>query len=167
MAGRIEIGFRAGDQPGQSRAFLNQEDVSGEIRGEDCGAATSKLGVLPAVRSALLDVQRNMRSAPGLVADGRDMGTVVFPDAQVKIFLTATPEERARRRYNQLKQKGMDVSLAKISSEVLARDRRDAERKVLPLRPAEDARILDSTELSIPEVLERARQLVQGDLDIR
>jgi cytidylate kinase len=108
----------------------------------------------PAVRQALIDRQRAFARAPGLVADGRDMGTVVFSDAGLKIFLTASVEERARRRYKQLKDKGMDVSLPALSRDMKERDRRDSERLVAPLRAADDARVLDSTELAIPEVVD-------------
>ncbi|WP_027589353.1 (d)CMP kinase, partial [Pseudomonas sp. RL] len=110
---------------------------------------------LPAVRAALLDRQRAFRAAPGLIADGRDMGTVVFPDAPLKIFLTASVEERARRRYLQLKEKGEAVNLAGLFEEIRARDERDTQRATAPLKPADDALLLDSTELSIEQVLER------------
>jgi cytidylate kinase len=112
---------------------------------------------LPAVRDALLVRQREFREAPGLIADGRDMGTVVFPDAPLKVFLTASAEERARRRYLQLKDKGEDVSLSSLLDEIRARDERDTQRAVAPLKPAVDAIQLDSTELSIEQVLQRIR----------
>ena len=119
------------------------------------GAGASQVAALPAVRDALLQRQRAFQEAPGLVADGRDMGTVVFPDAPLKIFLTATAEERARRRYLQLKGKGMEVEMASLLTEIIERDERDTQRSVAPLKPAPDALILDSTHLSIDEVLER------------
>ena len=112
---------------------------------------------LPAVRDALLVRQREFRDVPGLIADGRDMGTVVFPDAPLKVFLTASAEERARRRYLQLKGKGEDVSLSSLLDEISARDERDTQRAVAPLKPAADAIQLDSTELSIEQVLQRIR----------
>ena len=137
-----------------TRVLLGGRDVSDEIRTEDCGERASRVAALPAVRTALVGLQRGFRRPPGLVADGRDMGTVIFPDAELKVFLTASAEERAMRRYKQLKEKGFDVNLAALSAEVAARDRRDAERAVAPLRPAPDAYVLDSTELSIDAVVE-------------
>jgi cytidylate kinase len=137
------------------RVWLGEEDVSEEIRSEACGNRASQVAALPGVRTALVGLQREFRRLPGLVADGRDMGTVIFPDAELKVFLTASAEERARRRYNQLKDKGFDVNLAALSAEVAARDRRDAERAVAPLRPATDAVVVDSTALDIDAVVER------------
>ena len=126
--------------------------MSRELRTEACGALASKVAALPMVRDALIGLQKSFRKAPGLVADGRDMGTSIFPDAALKIFLTASPEERAKRRHKQLKDKGIDVSLAALSRDIEDRDRRDSERSVAPLRPAEDARLLDSSNLTIEEV---------------
>ncbi|MCY1246295.1 Cytidylate kinase [compost metagenome] len=125
------------------------------IRTETVGAGASQVAALPAVREALLQRQRAFQEMPGLVADGRDMGTVVFPDAPLKIFLTASAEERAKRRYLQLKAAGNDVSLSSLLDEIRARDERDTQRAVAPLKPAADAIQLDSTELSIDQVLER------------
>jgi len=136
------------------RVLLGGRDVSEAIRTEACGERASRVAVLPAVRTALVGLQRGCRRPPGLVADGRDMGTVIFPDAELKVFLTASAEERALRRYKQLKAKGFDVNLRDLSAEVAERDRRDAERAVAPLRPAPDARVLDSTEMSIDAVVE-------------
>jgi cytidylate kinase len=116
---------------------------------------------MPAVRAALLDRQRAFERPPGLVADGRDMGTVVFPSAGLKIYLTASAEERARRRHKQLKEKGVDVSLADLSQEILERDRRDSNRAVAPLRPAEDAVRIDSTAMTIEEVVDRVLALAR------
>jgi CMP/dCMP kinase len=130
-------------------------DVTDAIRSEAAGQAASAVAVQPAVRAALLDRQRAFAVPPGLVADGRDMGTVVFPDAVLKVFLTATPEERARRRHKQLKEKGISVSLRDLSKGIADRDTRDASRAVAPLRPAEDARVLDSTGLAPVEVVQR------------
>jgi cytidylate kinase len=135
------------------KVWLGDEDVSAEILTEECGNRASKVAALPGVRTALVGLQREFRRPPGLVADGRDMGTVIFPDAELKVFLTASAEERARRRYKQLKEKGFDVNLAGLSAEVAARDRRDAERAVAPLRPAPDAVVVDSTTLDIDEVV--------------
>jgi cytidylate kinase len=135
------------------KVWLGDEDVSEEIRTEECGNRASKVAALPGVRTALVGLQREFRRPPGLVADGRDMGTVIFPDAELKVFLTASAEERALRRYKQLKEKGFDVNLAGLSAGVAARDRRDAERAVAPLRPAPDAVVVDSTTLDIDEVV--------------
>ncbi len=139
----------------ERRILLEGEDVSEAIRNEQVGAGASLVASLPAVREALLERQRAFRQAPGLVADGRDMGTVVFTEAPLKIFLTASAEERASRRYNQLKARGDDVSLASLLEEIRARDERDTQRSVAPLKPADDAIVLDSTELTIDEVVER------------
>ena len=155
LAGQRDVQFVPG-QPGQEQVtLLDGEDVTRAIRTEQAGAGASRVAALPAVRAALLDRQRAFRAAPGLIADGRDMGTVVFPDAPLKIFLTASVEERARRRYLQLKEKGEAVNLAGLFEEIRARDERDTQRATAPLKPAEDALLLDSTELSIEQVLER------------
>lgn len=138
---------------GDGRVILDGADVSEAIRTEAAGQAASRVAAVPEVRAALVDRQRAFRRAPGLVADGRDMGSFIFPGARLKVFLTASVEERARRRYNQLKQKGIDVSLPALSKDMAERDRRDAQRSVAPLRPCPDARILDSTGMSIAEVL--------------
>ena len=117
------------------------------------------VAAVPAVRAALVNRQRAFRRAPGLVADGRDMGTVVFPEAQLKVFLTATPEERAKRRYKQLKEKGIDANLPELVAELQARDKRDSERSVAPLKAADDAILLDTTEMNIDDVVNRVLQL--------
>ena len=135
--------------------ILEGEDVTDIIRSESIGNAASIVAALPAVRASLLSRQRVFREAPGLVADGRDMGTVVFPDAELKIFLTASPEERALRRYNQLKERGINVTLGDLIKELRERDRRDQERTVAPLKPAEDAILIDTDHLSIEQVVER------------
>jgi cytidylate kinase len=152
IARHLDVNFL--DTGSSVRVVLAGTDVSDLIRTEDAGRAASIVAADPAVRDALIDRQRAFAQAPGLVADGRDMGSVVFRDSGLKIFLTASVEERARRRYKQLKDKGMNVSLAALSQDMEARDRRDTERAVAPLRAADDARVLDSTNLSIPEVLE-------------
>ncbi|MDH3430121.1 MAG: 3-phosphoshikimate 1-carboxyvinyltransferase [Gammaproteobacteria bacterium] len=151
LAAALDIRF-ASDAEGAEQVFLDGEDVTQELRTEVCGAGASAVAGLQPVRDALLGLQREFRRAPGLVADGRDMGTHVFKDAGLKVFLTATPEERAKRRYKQLNDKGIDVSLAALSRDIEERDRRDSERSVAPLRPAEDARILDSSGKSIKDV---------------
>lgn len=140
------------DEQGRERIWLDGEDVTPEIRTEDCGRQASRIARVPEVRDALIGLQRAFRRPPGLVADGRDMGTRIFPDAFLKVFLTATPEERARRRHKQLIGKGIDVSLPALSRDIAARDRRDSERSVAPLAAAADARLLDSSNLTIDEV---------------
>lgn len=150
------------------RVLLEGDDVSVELRTEHAGNQASKVAAIPTVREALLGWQRGYAVAPGLVADGRDMGTVVFPHAQVKIFLTATPEERAKRRYKQLNEKGLSVNLARLIEEIRERDERDSQRAVAPLRASSGALQLDSTRLTIDEVYARVMQKVYGtfrDLD--
>jgi cytidylate kinase len=153
---RVEFGWTA---DGEEQVRLDGRDVSADIRSETAGAGASRVAAWPEVRAALLTRQRAFAEPPGLVADGRDMGTVVFPWADLKIFLTATPEERARRRYKQLKDKGSDVSLAALSREIAERDLRDRTRQVAPLRPAADAEQLDSTGLNIEAVVARVLEL--------
>jgi cytidylate kinase len=148
---------------GEERVWLDGVDVTREMRTEEAGAGASAVAALQAVRDALLDRQRAFREPPGLVADGRDMGTHVFPDARLKVFLTASPAERAKRRYKQLKEKGIDVSLAALSRDIEERDRRDSERSVAPLRPARDARILDSSGKSIEAVTQTVLEWVAAD----
>ena len=153
LAEHLDVQFVAAN-PGMSPVILLEgQDVTEAIRTEKMGNEASKVGALPAVRTALLSRQRAFREMPGLATDGRDMGTVVFPDANVKIFLTASPEERARRRYKQLKEKGIDVTLGGLVEELRERDKRDQERKVAPLRPADDAICIDTDGLSIEEVV--------------
>ena len=142
----------AADADGNERIMLNGREVSSALRSESAGAGASRVAAWPAVRLALLDRQRAFASPPGLIADGRDMGTVVFPQAALKIFLTASAGERARRRYNQLKEKDSGVSLAALSLEIAERDRRDSTRSVAPLVPAADAIVLDSTAMNAAEV---------------
>lgn len=150
LARKLDIQFDSHD--GAERIWLDGEDVTLEVRKESTGAGASTVAAIPAVRTALLERQRAFQRAPGLVADGRDMGTHVFQSAALKIFLTASAEERARRRHKQLKDKGLDVSLAALSRDIEDRDRRDSERSVAPLTPAPDARILDSSGMSIEAV---------------
>ena len=140
---------------------LEGEGVTEAIRSEACGEAASRVAALPAVRAGLLARQRAFREPPGLVADGRDMGTVVFPDATLKVYLTATPEERARRRYKQLKEKEMDVNLHNLLKEIATRDERDASRPVAPLKPAPDAEVVDTTGLGIEAVVDHVMQLAR------
>jgi len=151
IARSLAIKFGSNDNGGE-QILLDGEDVTHAIRTEEAGTGASTVAALNPVREALLELQRGFRKAPGLVADGRDMGTNVFADAELKVFLTASAEERARRRHKQLKDKGIDVSLAALSRDIEDRDRRDTERSVAPLRPAEDARMLDSSGQSIEAV---------------
>ncbi|MCL4119947.1 UNVERIFIED_CONTAM: hypothetical protein GTU68_002321 [Idotea baltica] len=138
--------------------------AEGELRKEETGMAASKVAALPRVREALLRRQRAFSAAPGLVADGRDMGTVVFPEAEAKIFLDASAEERASRRLKQLQQKGLDVKFDDLLSEIQERDDRDRNRPVAPLRPAEDALVLDSTSMNIEQVVEKALHYIESKL---
>jgi CMP/dCMP kinase len=146
-----------------NRITLNGEDVTDAIRQEEVGVMASKIAVHPALRAALLELQHRCRQAPGLVADGRDMGTVVFPDAATKVFLTASVEARAQRRYKQLREKGISANLAALLQDLRERDARDANRAAAPLRPAEDARRLDSSSLTIDEVVERVIRWHRGE----
>ncbi len=149
---------------GEPRVIVDGVDATDELRTETAGAAASAIAALPEVRAALFEKQRAFRRAPGLVADGRDMGTVIFPDARFKGFLTASAEERAERRYNQLKQKGLEVTLDGLLREILARDARDAQRAVAPLKPAFDAVIVDTTGVGIDAVVEQVLSLLPESL---
>lgn len=144
--------------------FLEDQDVSLHIRHEEVGKRASDIAPMPAVRRALLERQRAFRQPPGLVADGRDMGTVVFPDAALKIFLTASPEVRAQRRYKQLIEKGIAANLSALSRDLAQRDARDANRAVAPLAPAPDSQVLDSSSLSVEAVADRVLQLWKGKI---
>ncbi|MEA3277832.1 MAG: (d)CMP kinase [Pseudomonadota bacterium] len=154
LASRLRLEFR------DSRVILDGEDVSEDIRTETAGNAASRVAAHPAVRDLLLDWQRAAARAPGLVADGRDMGSVVFPAAVLKIFLTARAEERAQRRHKQLKQKGLDVSLPQLVTEIRERDERDSNRSVAPLKAPPGALVVDTTSLSIEEVLDQVLEAV-------
>lgn len=158
VAAQLDVTFKTGSDAPQ--VLLEDEDASGAIRTEQVGDAASRVAALPAVREALLQRQRDFRQAPGLVADGRDMGTVVFQDAPLKIFLTASAEERARRRHLQLREAGVDASLSSLLKDIQARDARDMQRSVAPLVPADDAIELDTTHLTIPEVVDRLTELL-------
>lgn len=155
VAAGLDVRFVPGT--GGDQVLLAGRDVSAEIRSEEAGSGASIVAVMPAVRAALVDRQRAFRRPPGLVADGRDMGTVIFPDASLKVFLTADLAERARRRHKQLSEKGIDVSLAALLRDMAERDERDTARSAAPLRPAADAKVLDSTGLTVDEVLGRIR----------
>jgi cytidylate kinase len=154
LAGRFNIRFGS-NESGEEAVWLGDEDVTRAIRTEAAGNDASKVAALGAVRAALLERQRRFAVPPGLVADGRDMGTVVFPHARVKIFLTATPAERALRRYKQLKEKGVTANLAALSLEIAERDERDSTRSASPLVASADATVLDTTGMSVDDVIER------------
>lgn len=155
VAAGLDVAFEPTPEGEPVRVILAGQDVTADIRTESAGDNASKVAVMQPVRDALLQRQRDFRQAPGLVADGRDMGTVVFPDAPVKIFLTASAEERARRRYSQLKDAGVDVNIDALLEEIRVRDERDMNRSAAPLKPADDAQVIDSTGLGIKEVLDR------------
>lgn len=165
LASALDVQFLPAD--GEVKILLNGENVSGQIRTQEVAEAASKVAVFPEVRKALLQRQQDFSTENGLIADGRDMGTVVFPNAQVKLFLDASAEERAKRRYKQLQNKGISGNFDQILAEIKARDFRDRNRAVAPLKPAEDALILDSTLLSIEEVIAQALSYIQQHLDIK
>jgi len=156
LAGKVDIRFEKGE------TWLDGALVGDELRTEEAGAAASKVAALPLVRAALLDKQRAFRQAPGLVADGRDMASVVFPDAELKIFLTASAEARAERRYKQLKAKGMDGSIAALLQDIQARDERDTQRSVAPLQQAQGASLLDTTTLNIEQAVQEVLDRYQA-----
>ena len=163
LAATMDAAFDIGSQGGEL-VTLGGRDVTADIRSEAAGQGASRVATWPVVRTALLERQRAFAAPPGLVADGRDMGTVVFPEADLKIFLTASAEERAQRRYKQLKDKGSDVSLPALSREITERDLRDSTRAVAPLKPAPDARVIDSTGLSIEAVVGQVLEWGAGRL---
>lgn len=146
--------------------YLGKEEVTSQLRTETTGGIASKVARLQKVRDALLQRQRDFRVAPGLVCDGRDMGTVVFPDAHLKIYLTASAEERAKRRVRQLKSKGIDANLSEILADISTRDHRDMNRAVAPLKPADDAVIIDTTQMSVDQVDQRISALVKERFQI-
>ncbi|RHW77104.1 (d)CMP kinase [Colwellia sp. RSH04] len=154
LAAHLDVQFEINSQ-GEAKVILEGENVTDSIRTEEVGALASQVAAFPRVREALLRRQRAFSVSPGLVADGRDMGTVVFPKAPVKVFLTASAEERAQRRFNQLKEKGFNVKIGRLLDDIRQRDERDQNRKVAPLIPAEGALTLDSTDLSIQEVVNK------------
>lgn len=159
-AARTEIRFEPSEGGGEPHVIVSGKDATHQLRMETAGAAASAIAALPAVREALLDKQRRFRRPPGLVADGRDMGTVIFPDAAYKVFLTASAGERAERRHKQLKEKGVSVTLSGLLREIEARDARDAQRAVAPLKPADDAVQIDTTGLAIGDVIERVLAVI-------
>jgi len=160
LAGATRLEFRDPGNGGDTRVIVDGVDATDAIRTETAGAAASAIAAQPAVRKALVAKQLAFRRPPGLVADGRDMGTVIFPDAPYKVFLTASPAERAERRYKQLKAKGLQVTLASLLHEIEVRDARDASRTVAPLRPAADAVVIDTTGRTIAAVVDAVLALV-------
>jgi len=159
LAQYLDVEFRPGEKM-QANIFLEGQEVSDTIRTEDMGNCASIVAAIPSVREALLTRQLAFRQSPGLIADGRDMGTVVFPQAILKIYLTAHPEERAKRRYKQLKEKGINVNIPALSREIAERDERDASRTTAPLKPADDAVVIDTSDMGIGEVVEQIEQLL-------
>ncbi|RTR38805.1 (d)CMP kinase [Shewanella canadensis] len=164
LAAHLDVQFITGNGLHGIKVVLEGEDVSIDIRSQECSNAASKVAAYPRVREALLRRQRAFNEAPGLIADGRDMGTVVFPNTPAKIYLTASAEERAQRRYNQLQDKGFDVNIDRLLSEIIERDDRDTNRSVAPLVPAEDALIIDTSGIGIDEVLDIALTHIQTKL---
>lgn len=156
-----KIRFVAAPDDGDTRVLVNGHDATDELRTETGAAAASAIASIPSVRQALVDLQLGFRKLPGLVADGRDMGTVIFPDAPFKVFLTASAAERAKRRYKQLKEKGLSVTLSGLQREIEARDARDASRSVAPLKPAADAVQVDTTGMPIADVVAKVLAVVQ------
>jgi cytidylate kinase len=157
----VKIRFQPSPDGGETHVLVNGHDATDELRTETAGAAASAIAVIPSVRQALVELQLGFRKAPGLVADGRDMGTVIFPDAAHKFFLTASAGERAKRRYKQLKDKGLSVTLAVLQREIEARDERDASRPVAPLKPAEGAVVIDTTGMPIETVVAKVFAVVR------
>ncbi|MCK5667953.1 MAG: (d)CMP kinase [Gammaproteobacteria bacterium] len=164
IAESLDVVFQR-PQPGKDVTVIFEgNDISQEIRTEECGNSASQIATLPKVRSALLERQRKFQQAPGLIADGRDMGTVVFADAPLKIYLIASSAERAKRRYKQLKQKGFSVNLPRLTADIAERDTRDSQRTISPLKPADDAIVVDTTILEISEVIKKIENLVKETL---
>ena len=155
LAGALDVSFEIDGDAARVTTLLEGQPVDVLLRTEQAGSDASQVAALPAVREALLDRQRWFAQAPGLVADGRDMGTVVFPEAGCKIFLTASPAERAERRYRQLLEQGQSVKLADLIHEIEARDERDMNRSTAPLKPADDAQVVDTTGMSVEKVLDQ------------
>ena len=157
---KLDVKFKINDIESMAEVFFDGEVVTDEIRSETCGKAASVIAPIVAVRKALLIQQRAFCKEPGLIADGRDMGTVVFPNAKLKIFLTANIEERTKRRFKQLKQGGISVNLRRLYTEIAERDKRDSTRSVSPLKPAEDAIVIDTSTLDVKGVIEEISKLV-------
>ncbi|MDP2560337.1 (d)CMP kinase [Psychrobium sp. 1_MG-2023] len=166
LAGHLDVRFVSDSESGVIKVILEGEDVTREIRNEKVGNSASKVAAFPRVREALLRRQRAFLTSDGLIADGRDMGTIVFPQAPIKFFLTASAEERAQRRYNQLQEKGFDANIQSLLSEISERDERDRNRSVAPLVPADDALVVDSTGLSIDEVLAKVVEHAANSIEM-
>ena len=160
LAEDLNVEFKVARAGSLVNVILDGEEVNDQIRTENCGNAASIIAPIAGVRKALLDRQRAFHKPPGLIADGRDMGTVVFPDATLKIYLTASAEERAKRRHKQLKEQGISANLRDLSAEIAARDERDSNRPVSPMKPAEDAIVIDTSDLDINAVVARISELV-------
>jgi cytidylate kinase len=154
LAENLDVKFANDPNEGEIQVLLRGNDVTFDLRTEQCGNDASIIASQSDVRAALLNRQHNFRQNPGLLADGRDMGSVVFPDAQLKFFLTASQDKRAKRRYNQLKEKGIDVSLGAIFDDIAERDRRDSTRSASPLKPAADAVVIDTSDITVKQVVE-------------
>lgn len=164
LALKLNLRFESSDN-NETQVILDEENISQEIRSEQCGQDASTIAVIPEVREALLERQRSFAQAPGLVTDGRDMGTVVFPEAVLKIFLYADEQERAKRRHLQLKEKQINVSLAQVEEDLAKRDTRDTARTHAPLKPADDAIEIDTTSLSIVQVFNNVLKLIDERLN--
>ena len=160
LAANLDVQFLVDSQTNAGKVILEGEDVTSTIRNEEVGAAASKVAALPRVREALLRRQRAFKTERGLIADGREMGTVVFQDAPLKIYLTASAQERARRRYVELNERGLDVTLSGLLQDIQARDERDMNRTVAPLVPADDAIEIDTSELNAQQVFDKVITLV-------
>lgn len=158
----LDVRFEFDEMSNKIHVVLEGQDVTQEIRTESCGSDASKIAAIPGIRKALFDRQRAFLELPGLIADGRDMGTVLFPEAKLKLFLDAYPEIRAKRRFNQLQELGVNANVGDILSEINQRDIRDRQRLVSPLVPAEDAIVIDTSYLSIEEVIDQSMILVCG-----
>ena len=167
-ARNLDVVFRSdgAENGGGVKVELSGRDISGEIRTETAGNNASIVAALPAVREALLQRQRDFATEPGLIADGRDMGTTVFPDSPLKFYLTASAEVRAERRYNQLKEKGLCVNVASLAEEIRERDERDSNRAASPLKPADDAVVVDTSSMSIDKVFQQMVEKVQSIMPI-
>lgn len=162
LAKNLDVSFRTCNKSSQMQIFLAEEDVSLQIRTEEVSLSASKVAAISEVRDNLFTRQQGFAQSPGLVADGRDMGTVVFPDADIKFFITALAEERAQRRLKQLQAQGIDANIQRIFEDIVARDRRDSERAIAPLLPATDAIIIDTTPLTVDEVLVEIKTHLKG-----
>lgn len=163
LAASLDIEFKVQDSQ-STQIFLNRQDVTDQIRTEQVGSMASRVAVIPSLRDALFKRQRDFARAPGLVADGRDMGTVVFPEAPAKVYLTASAEARAARRVKQLQGMGVDAKIDAILADLQARDKRDMERTIAPLKPAHDALVIDSSALSIDQVLKTLIEYIDSKL---